>query len=487
MSYPRKSTTILAANDYCKEEDWDAMVDAANGMNIAAGVTIQYPYSFIVRNVGGVYDAISGNGALTYGGSSDAGGIDGDDAAAVIQACVTALALTGGIIFIRKGTYNIGSTITVPSDGISFFGEGAYCNSGTILHLTADVDMFYLFSTVGKPIGNRFSNLNLQGNWASGRAAGSGINSGGSGYTVIDHCEIYNFPTAGIMTTWVGAVQGHSGGWFIHHNEIINNNVGLNLFQLLDSEISFNQIGSVVTSNWAQMLVEQGMHMIQGNHFWTQEDAAETCIYLYGNTGDVSIIGNMFEGAETVGTASIKGWCDTGTSVARLVIANNIFQDQGTLARVSYAVFLEATDAQSYKNVIVSNNIFGETCVNAMAAVKTLNLVFTGNIVHGDLSFDPATIINKEIKNNVGIVTRITGCVQIANGGTITHGLTYNGVAVIPTKKIISSEEELIFARIGTFDATTVTVNLVQWDAGTTAFVYPAGTHWVNYDLEYSV
>jgi hypothetical protein len=115
MSYPRKSTTILAANDYCREPDWDAMVDAANGMNIAAGVTIQYPYSFIVRNVGGVYDAISDNGILTYGGSGDVGGIDGDDATAVIQATLDAIEIgnyatatrKGGICFFKVGWYPI--------------------------------------------------------------------------------------------------------------------------------------------------------------------------------------------------------------------------------------------------------------------------------------------------------------------------------------------------------------------------------------------
>jgi hypothetical protein len=124
MSYPRKSTTILAANDYCREPDWDAMVDAANGMNIAGGVTIQYPCNFIIRNIGGVYDAISGNGVLTYGGSSDANGVDGGDAAAVINAAITSLSPTGGLIFVSKGSYTLTSSIIIAA-GITLQGAGS--------------------------------------------------------------------------------------------------------------------------------------------------------------------------------------------------------------------------------------------------------------------------------------------------------------------------------------------------------------------------
>jgi hypothetical protein len=91
MTYPRKWAVATAAGDHLKDLDWDSMVDAANGMTVAGGITIQYPYSFIVRNVGGVYDAINSNGVLTYGGSSDVGGVDGADASAVIQTAMNGL------------------------------------------------------------------------------------------------------------------------------------------------------------------------------------------------------------------------------------------------------------------------------------------------------------------------------------------------------------------------------------------------------------
>lgn len=48
------------------------------------------PYSFVVRKNGAVYEAYA-NGVLTYGGASNAGGVDGTDASAVIQAALNNL------------------------------------------------------------------------------------------------------------------------------------------------------------------------------------------------------------------------------------------------------------------------------------------------------------------------------------------------------------------------------------------------------------
>jgi hypothetical protein len=128
MSYPRKYAVATAAGDHLKDLDWDPIVDAANGMTIAGGITIQYPYSFIIRNVGGVYDAINDNGVFTYGGSSDAGGIDGADVNAVVTAALTACETAGG------GTIYIVGTVATPTritgielqdfDGVNVTGIG---------------------------------------------------------------------------------------------------------------------------------------------------------------------------------------------------------------------------------------------------------------------------------------------------------------------------------------------------------------------------
>jgi hypothetical protein len=119
MTYPRKYAVATAAGDHLKDLDWDPMVDAANGMTIAGGITIQYPYSFIIRNVGGVYDAISGNGVLTYGGSGSAGGASGTLPAQVINAAILAASLVGGKVLLKSGLYSTGSNSIIGKSNVT--------------------------------------------------------------------------------------------------------------------------------------------------------------------------------------------------------------------------------------------------------------------------------------------------------------------------------------------------------------------------------
>jgi hypothetical protein len=76
---PRKTIPQLNA-------DFQNIADAVNAFTstgVGAG-----PYSYLVRKSGAVYEAYNSQAALVYGGSDDAGGVDGADAAAVIQATI---------------------------------------------------------------------------------------------------------------------------------------------------------------------------------------------------------------------------------------------------------------------------------------------------------------------------------------------------------------------------------------------------------------
>ena len=85
MSVPRKYPPAF------RPEDWNAMVDAANGMTIS-GVVVQYLPDFTVRNNGGFYEAIDDHGILTFGGSDWAttNHVDGTKAQDVINAAIVA-------------------------------------------------------------------------------------------------------------------------------------------------------------------------------------------------------------------------------------------------------------------------------------------------------------------------------------------------------------------------------------------------------------
>lgn len=120
MSYPRYVPHSTGDGKWT-DTDINAVVD-----HVLAGETVSgylaYPYSFLVRIIGGKYQAISSTGTLTYGGVDDAGTIDGDDAGAVINAAVAACT-TGGTVYIKNGVYTT-STGIVGANGVSLIGEG---------------------------------------------------------------------------------------------------------------------------------------------------------------------------------------------------------------------------------------------------------------------------------------------------------------------------------------------------------------------------
>jgi hypothetical protein len=233
MTYPRKYAVATAAGDHLKDLDWDPMVDAANGMTIAGGVTIQYPYSFIVRNIGGVYDAISGNGVLTYGGSSDAGGIDGGDASAVAQECIDAMT-TAGLLHFRRGIYDLGNTpITIPNThGFILSGEGHDINgtNGTWLSYTGNNGAIQVVSA-GRNQCIRLHNFGVK---ATGAAQASATAYG----IYALNCEDFLIQDVGVRDFIVGRgiyIQGGTGGVsysplvYLRHLFGYNNKIGVSL------------------------------------------------------------------------------------------------------------------------------------------------------------------------------------------------------------------------------------------------------------------
>ncbi|MHA1289763.1 MAG: hypothetical protein ACTSPB_20460 [Candidatus Thorarchaeota archaeon] len=108
--------------------DWNALLD--HGLEKTA--------SYVIRKNGSYYEAINGStGKIDYGGQNNAGGVDGTDAAAVIQAAVDTLT-NGGKILIKKGKYDINSRIEIRSEGLIFEGEGASDSGVTIFNVTND-------------------------------------------------------------------------------------------------------------------------------------------------------------------------------------------------------------------------------------------------------------------------------------------------------------------------------------------------------------
>lgn len=153
MSYPRKYPT--GDGSPLGPPDWNTMVDYFNGLT-ASGI-VSSPYSFFVREVGGYYEAIDGNGNLIYGGDDDAGGVDGSDAKAVMEATfgnnrLVVLEPTTFTITSSEGVkinatsnfmlYGLGATIiqdceTTPASVLEVYGA---CSNVVIYGLILDQD-----------------------------------------------------------------------------------------------------------------------------------------------------------------------------------------------------------------------------------------------------------------------------------------------------------------------------------------------------------
>lgn len=97
-------------------------------------------FQFTVLINGANAEAFDRSGTLIYGGAADAGGVDGADHAAVIQACITA---GSGEIHLGNFTFNIGTAISCNVARVTISGEGY----DTILNVTAAIDCFNVSAT----------------------------------------------------------------------------------------------------------------------------------------------------------------------------------------------------------------------------------------------------------------------------------------------------------------------------------------------------
>jgi hypothetical protein len=426
MTYPRKWAVATATGDHLKDLDWDAMVDAANGMNIAGGVTIQYPYSFCVRNVGGVYDAINGNGVLTYGGSSDAGGIDGGDAAAVIQEATDYLT-TGGRIFIRKGIYTLLRAIDYKS---SVFYEGEAKGTTTLCPVTTftvpDGAAHRMFENTTHVVYGGLKHLNFAGNnlyGGAGSATGDiflGANIGTSEFT-IDSCYFFDagrdcigFNTANseankIVNCMVD-YAGRYGILFFNSNDnvvkdsSVNHTIDVGICNYFGAGNVFNGVQSLWNLshgmwnyNSYRTLITQCKFGNNANHGVLDEETANN-IYT----------SNVFLDNSQVGANQKDGLCFTGTS-HDFIVANNISMCSEDPMKQRYGI---STGAATTNPIILGNNV----------NYNLVPMLIAGGATIGG------------IQGNYGYLSENIGWAAATGAGqTIVHGLSSMPTSVVIT------------------------------------------------------
>lgn len=121
LSYPRSYPTGEGDNhpDY---RDWNAMVDVINGFT-PSGTFKTLPTYIISKDATPDYYASNAYQTI-YGGPGDAGGVDGGNPQAVVQAALDNLT-SGGSLWFKAGTYDFDDTCcNVENSNVAIFGEG---------------------------------------------------------------------------------------------------------------------------------------------------------------------------------------------------------------------------------------------------------------------------------------------------------------------------------------------------------------------------
>lgn len=105
-----------------RDTHWDNLIDDYTSLteNVSKGYApFEKLANYIIRKNGSYYEAINGStGKIDYGGSGNAGGIDGTSITAVTQAVIDALPSNGGTITYKNATYDFNEQgVDIPPSG----------------------------------------------------------------------------------------------------------------------------------------------------------------------------------------------------------------------------------------------------------------------------------------------------------------------------------------------------------------------------------
>lgn len=281
----------------------------------------------MVLNFGGVQNLFThseefeqGGGQIRKGMGTFVVALDGSGDFASIQEAINALPSTGGVVYIKEGTYTITASVTIPTDNIALIGSGA----STIIYTTADIAIISSakdFTTI--------RDLHLKGNSTGSNQHGIYLNA--VDRTFINNCWIENTGGNGMYI-----VQA-SGYNVISENYII----GCELNAVYVYASTALSLGTILYNNIIRNIVRNG-------------------IYLYATGVAISITqsiisNNYISDCDVGNTTTYSGIAlDTADSgvVSGIIIDNNY-------SRACDNYGIDIKDAAVAKTLIMGN-----TCLN---------------------------------------------------------------------------------------------------------------------------
>ena len=255
-----------------------------------------------------------------------------------IQNAINALPEEGGKVFLPEGTYQVSSTILIPSNVTL---EGAHTSS-TILYL-ADNSHCNVIQNQDTTNGN--TNITLRNFKIDGNDAGndgtdlSGINFNNITNSKIENVWVYDVEDYGIFSD-------NSSDIFITGCIFESNNRG----NFLGSNYAYRHIianNYFLSNSYGIFFAWQtDYHLIIGNVF---KDNGIS-VYLFSSTDYNVVIGNEFYG-ETSAGVYIRNSSNN-------IISNNAFYNSGTAEESKGSIWVRGVDGSPSHNLITSNQIY---------------------------------------------------------------------------------------------------------------------------------
>jgi len=319
----------------------------------------QLPASYIIykETVGTVdyYFAQNGRtGAIDYGGQNVAGGVDGTDASAVIQAATNALT-SGGKVFVKEGIYWLSSSIELKS-GISLVGvapgkafmgtmfRASLGFSGALIKTPAISDE--LINSVG------IMNLKLDGQNETGVTTLLNLDNVDTAF--ITQCVFTKSPATALKAGFVGVLPPTGAlvpGMFWIKDNIFSSisGVGIDLEYHTQTIIRRNVFfGGGTTTRCIRIFDGNKVFVVENE----MNEYTDIGIYLTDdnnpNTRDCIITNNFLNSTQT----GARGIVENGNGDRQQIIANSLINNPG-----GKIVFVGAkTEVSHNRGYVVANS-----------------------------------------------------------------------------------------------------------------------------------
>lgn len=420
------------------------------------------------------------------------------DSSAVIQGAISAVGASGGMVFVKRGTYTINTMIELKANQL-LCGEG----DGTILKTgNANVILLYVVGvSEANPIEHvTVRDLALQGHGKNTSGDAKGIHAGFANFCVFKDLKIFDFYNQGI-----DIYNGICYRNIISRNRILDCAYGVRIPNPRATSIVQNQIYrckyyGIVVAGAGTKILGNDLTYISGDGVLLDDNTVDTLVagntFNYVLNREVKIDPGSFVNVVSGNSIARIGYDGSATSGGigiemsghdNLVVGNNINHLYDGSVRRAYAVHVNACNSDlivgntifenpvnsgigycvyltgSDDNVVRDNLMVGtasQTCYGVYVADSACdNTVIEGNAFLANLS---AKVTNNgtgtKIRRNVGYATENSGTATILSGQSSVQFA--HGLAAAPSVVALGAKHAETADAVWSADAANMTITV---------------------------